>query len=212
MNKLTYPTELTDDLIGQHGRQAAKSLVTRNRIVKSVMSLIQEGGYGAASSSAIAKRAGLTWGAVQHHFGSKDDILEEIIRRSYEVYVLRLRKPALREGSPEQRIALYIAEAWEHYQGEIYLSAIEILMASRGVGRIGSDLAISSTRSVLLEVTKEVFFDAVVADQAFVDVIYSVHCLLTGMLVESALEPETFAPERQLSLLKTQVKSILYAT
>ena len=212
MKKTTYPVELSTELIEQYGRQAAKSLVTRNRIVKAVMSLIQEGGYGAASSSAIAKRSGLTWGAVQHHFGSKDDILEEVIRRSYEVYVQRLRKPALREGTPEQRIGLYIDEAWEHYQGEIYLSAIEILMASRGVGRIGSDLAISSTRSVLLDVTQEVFFDANAGDQAFVDVIYSVHCLLTGMLVESALEPETFAPERQLRLLRAQVKSMLYAT
>ena len=54
------------------GRQAAKSKATQDKIIGAVISLIKESGFAAASSSQIAKRAGITWGAVQHHFGGRN--------------------------------------------------------------------------------------------------------------------------------------------
>ena len=58
--------------VAELGHQAAKSQATRNRVISAVIGIIKEQGFAAASSTRIARRAGVTWGAVQHHFGSLD--------------------------------------------------------------------------------------------------------------------------------------------
>src|SRR3546814_16185085 len=58
------------------GRQAPKTLLAREKIINAVIALIKEGGYANATSSRIDERAGMTWGAAQHHFGAKEDILQ----------------------------------------------------------------------------------------------------------------------------------------
>jgi AcrR family transcriptional regulator len=63
------------------GKQAAKSRRTQDAILNAVIDLINEGGFAAASSTQIARKAGVSWGAVQHHFGNKEEILEAVLEQ-----------------------------------------------------------------------------------------------------------------------------------
>jgi len=60
------------------GRQARKTQRTRARLIEATLGLIREHGFSAATAGRIARRAGVTWGAAQYQFGSKEDILEAI--------------------------------------------------------------------------------------------------------------------------------------
>ena len=42
--------------------------------------LINEGGYGAASVVAVARRAGVATGTLYYHFGSKEELFVEVFR------------------------------------------------------------------------------------------------------------------------------------
>ena len=44
---------------------------------------ILELGYYQASSNAIARRAGVTWGTIQHQFGSREALLLEVIKQGW---------------------------------------------------------------------------------------------------------------------------------
>lgn len=88
--------------------QAQKARATRDKIIHAVVSIIRESGLRAASASAITARAGITWGAVQHHFGGKNDILQAILERAYRVYLERINSPALHQGDLATRIDCYI--------------------------------------------------------------------------------------------------------
>ena len=50
---------------------AARTAETRSRVIEAVIASIGEVGYQRTTSAEIARRAGVTWGAVQHHFGGK---------------------------------------------------------------------------------------------------------------------------------------------
>jgi AcrR family transcriptional regulator len=60
---------------GPRRRHAEPSAETRARILGAVVECISEIGFQRTTASEIAARAGVTWGAVQHHLGDKDGIL-----------------------------------------------------------------------------------------------------------------------------------------
>ncbi len=208
---LSYMTdELSKADIDAMGRQAAKSKATQDKIINAVISLIKEKGYAAASSTQIARRAGVTWGAVQHHFGGKEEILEEVLERSHFQFHQTLSAGRFTTGAPERRVAKYVDAAWYHYQGEEYMATLEILLATRGHGKAANDLSISRSREEHLKLGRRIFHDSGVSDRGLQEVIYIVHCMLTGILIEMALEPKSFDARIYTRHLKTVVMGLLY--
>ncbi len=192
------------------GRQAAKSKATQDKIINAVISLIKEKGFAAASSSQIAKRAGVTWGAVQHHFGGKEEILEEVLERSHLKFQETLSSNSFTTGSATRRVAKYVDAAWYHYQGDEYMATMEILLATRGHGKARNDLSVSRSRQSHLNLARRIFHDSKASDKIMQEVIYLVHCMLTGILIEMALEPESFTPKVYIKRLKTIIAGMLY--
>ena len=47
-----------------------------------MLECIAEQGFQRATASEITRRAGVTWGAVQHHFGGKDGLFEAVLREA----------------------------------------------------------------------------------------------------------------------------------
>ncbi len=48
---------------------------TRSRVVRAALEAILELGYYRASSNEIARRAGVSWGVIQHHFGTREKLM-----------------------------------------------------------------------------------------------------------------------------------------
>jgi AcrR family transcriptional regulator len=60
-------------------RTAAEAAATRESILESARHVFAVGGYAAASLESIAERAGVTRGAVHHHFGDKGALFVEVL-------------------------------------------------------------------------------------------------------------------------------------
>ena len=58
-----------------------KSELTHERLLNSALSLMQEKGAGRLSIQAVAQAAGMTTGAVQHHFPSKAVLMMQVLSR-----------------------------------------------------------------------------------------------------------------------------------
>jgi AcrR family transcriptional regulator len=190
------------------GRQAAKSRRTQDAIINAVIELINEGGYTAASSTQIARHAGVSWGAVQHHFGGKQEILEAVLSRSHETFVERFTDARFARGTLEQRVARFVEGAWQHYQGSEYMATLEILLATR-TRRGGQQPEIRLNHASHLELWRRIFHDVALSDARMQEAIYTVHCLMTGILVETVLEPESFDEKRYLKRLQRIVVGML---
>jgi AcrR family transcriptional regulator len=192
------------------GLQAAKSKATQDKIINAVINLIKAGGFSAASSTKIARHAEVSWGAVQHHFGGKEEILEAVLQRSHLKFHDTLSALRFTRGDADARIAKYVDAAWVHYQGEEYMATLEILLATRAHAAPTKDLAISDSRGDHTALARRIFHDSSATDRTLQEAIYTVHCMLTGILLETVLEPQSFKPRPLISRLKQMLRLILY--
>ena len=95
--------------------------------MSAVVESIAELGFKRSTASEIARRSGLTWGAVQHHFGGKDGILAAVLEDSFNRFAERLADIAS-EGVPlAERVELFVDRAWEHFASAHFRSTFEIL-------------------------------------------------------------------------------------
>jgi AcrR family transcriptional regulator len=97
-----------------------------------VVESIADVGFQRTTASEIAARAGVTWGAVQHHFGGKDGILVAVVEDSFERFAARLADVDAGDLSLEKRVGAFIDRSWEHFGSDHYRSTFEILLNHSG--------------------------------------------------------------------------------
>jgi AcrR family transcriptional regulator len=107
--------------------QAERSARTRARIVCAVVDCVDELGFQRTTASAIAQRAGVTWGAVQHHYGGKDGILAAVLDDTFARFAERFDRFPTALPLP-RRAARFVAHAWAHFGSTHYRSTLEILL------------------------------------------------------------------------------------
>ncbi|WP_157219816.1 TetR/AcrR family transcriptional regulator [Flavisphingomonas formosensis] len=198
------------ELDGEAGLQAAKSRRTRDRILSSTIALIKEGGFSAASSKRIADRAGMTWGAAQHHFGSKDDILRAVIETSHQKFVARFADIPVDGLAIEDRIALLVDRMWGHYQDDIYLAAVEIVMASRDLDRAAARRDLIDRPGIdHLAMMQRIFPELAAEAEGLLDTLIFAHCLLTGLAIQKTVEGPMTRTDRYLAFCKEEMGAIM---
>lgn len=108
--------------------QAERTAATRERIVRAVVESIAEIGFQKTTANEITRRAGVTWGAVQHHFGGKDGILAAVLEESFERFAERLAEVPTEGASLAERVSAFVDIAWAHFGSPDYRSTFEILL------------------------------------------------------------------------------------
>lgn len=93
-----------------------------------VIESISRVGYQKTTAAEIARRAGVTWGAVQHHFGDKDGILLAVLEQSFDHFARCLADFPDDETSLEERVDRFVDRSWEHFSSSLYQSTFQILL------------------------------------------------------------------------------------
>ena len=191
--------------------QAQKARATRDKIIHAVVSIIKESGLSAASASAITARAGISWGAVQHHFGGKNEILQAILERAYRVYLEHINSPALHRGDLGARIDCYIDIIWTHYKSDLYFAFQEILMAHRDT-EMALDLhnfRPAEASALNLEWLENFFHKNEQNQQTISQAIRFAHRFLAGFAVDCTLAPKMPFEQQHLASLKGLLRAQL---
>jgi AcrR family transcriptional regulator len=111
---------------------AERTAETRAKVMDAVVASIAERGFQRTTAAEITRRAGVSWGAVQHHFGDKDGILEAVLEDSFHRFAERLEDVEVEGLDLEARVAVFVARAWEHFGSPHYRSTFEILLSYPG--------------------------------------------------------------------------------
>lgn len=107
---------------------AERTAETRTKVIAAVIDTVAELGYQRTTAQAIASRAGVTWGAVQHHFGGKDELLLAVLEDTFTRFAERMTDIAVAETPLTERVSLFIDRAWEHFRSRHFRTAFEILL------------------------------------------------------------------------------------
>jgi AcrR family transcriptional regulator len=118
----------------QQGNQP-RAQRTRQAVIDETVRYILDEGFAAPSVRRITKRAGVTWGVVQYHFGDLGGLLMAVVDQGISELINVLDGlPAGTAGLPlEQRTRLLLDAAWEAFSSPTSLAALEILISTRAI-------------------------------------------------------------------------------
>lgn len=108
--------------------QAERTAATRARIQAAVLESIEQVGLPRTTAAEIARRAGVSWGAVQHHYGDKRGILIAVLEESTQRFIEHLGQVHVEGRSLPERVSDFVARAWEHFSSAYYRCTVEILL------------------------------------------------------------------------------------
>jgi AcrR family transcriptional regulator len=115
----------------QRQSQAERLAATRRKIVDATIACIDELGFHNTTIQNVAARAGVTVGGVQHHFGSKSQLLQGVLQDSFQTMALDLNH-VLTEGKLlQERVELFVDACWEHCNSPAFQASLQILQGLR---------------------------------------------------------------------------------
>ncbi|GAA1910070.1 TetR/AcrR family transcriptional regulator [Streptomyces durmitorensis] len=109
-----------------------RSRVTRQRLLEAAVACLAESGWAGSTVSVVAERAGVSRGAAQHHFPTREDLFTAAVE-----YVAEQRSTALRE-LPAQDRASVVAALVDLYTGPLFRAALHLWVAASNEPQLGS--------------------------------------------------------------------------
>lgn len=102
-------------------------------VIDETVRYILEEGFAPPSVRQITQRAGVTWGAVQYHFGDLGGLLIAVVDQGFsQLTDILAEVPTAVAGLPiEQRTQVIIDAAWSAFSSPTSMAAIEILVSTR---------------------------------------------------------------------------------
>lgn len=113
--------------------QAQRSEATRAALLDAAIDCLVDDGYSRLTVRKVAARAGVSEGAHWHHFGSKEELVTEALRRLLSRIATELLASE-RTGGPldeHERLGRLFDRLWELHRGELFDAAMEVLLAAR---------------------------------------------------------------------------------
>ncbi|WP_406154340.1 TetR/AcrR family transcriptional regulator [Streptomyces sp. NBC_01023] len=106
------------------GPKQDRSRATRQRLLEAAVSCLAEHGWAGSTVSAVAERAGVSRGAAQHHFPTREDLFTAAVE-----YVAEERSTALRTLPPQDRRTV-VAALVGLYTGPLFRAALHLWVAA----------------------------------------------------------------------------------
>jgi TetR/AcrR family transcriptional regulator, regulator of cefoperazone and chloramphenicol sensitivity len=117
------------------GRRAAVGARTpsgegdsRQRLIDAATACILEQGFYRASSNAIAERAGVSWGVIQYHFGSREALMLAVLQEGTRRLNETLMTAEITGSTVTERVAQYADMLARYYGSPEYLAYSQVLI------------------------------------------------------------------------------------
>lgn len=183
-------------------KRQARGDVTRDRILDAVIECVERGGFASATTHSIAHQAGLSVGALQHHFASKEAVLDAVLEQSAARFADCFEGVEPAKGKLATRVAGFVDRAWLHYGSAFFRGAQEIVLGARR-GADERPAALLASARIADRVWNDWFGDLALGPAEHRDLRRHAFASLTGLALMARFEPDATRLERPLSHLKT---------
>ncbi|EMD23077.1 TetR family transcriptional regulator [Amycolatopsis azurea DSM 43854] len=114
-----------------HRTQAERRAQTRTALLDATIDCLVDLGYARTSVQEICARAGVSKGAVQHHFSAKAELMAAAVEHLTEKLRGRLATSITELPGGSSGVAAAIDLLWEGYSGTLSTAATELWVAAR---------------------------------------------------------------------------------
>lgn len=111
--------------------QAERRTHTRQALLDATFDCLVERGYGSTSTNDIIRLAGVSRGALLHHFASKAELMGEAVDHVFTRCEMEFREAFAALPVEQRTLDRALQELWVIFRGPTFDAAVELLVAAR---------------------------------------------------------------------------------
>lgn len=179
----------------QHPRrtQEERSSATRRAIVDAAIDVLIQHGYTGATYAVIAEKAGVSRGALLHHYASRSDLLLATTDALFDNFVEQIRANAEDVSRSKSTLEAFIDSCWELvFEGRWFYCSLQLIAAARTDEALHDSLVPAIQRlHNALDCIWSGFFHENDLSAGNVDTLLNMTlCLMRGMAVQAVLRDD----------------------
>ncbi|MBN9682016.1 MULTISPECIES: TetR/AcrR family transcriptional regulator [unclassified Corallococcus] len=183
--------------------QAERRESTRRKLLDATIETLVEQGYARLTTVEVAKRAGVSQGALFTHFETKEELLAVAVEHLFPRLIQDFLAGVGARPSGKDRVGAAVDMLWAAYQRPELQAAIELYVAARTSPELQRALAVvdGPHRQNMHRVARELFPDVAATHPDFDDVVELALDAVQGAAVGGAARPSDPAHRRMLDTL-----------
>ncbi|RKH39544.1 TetR/AcrR family transcriptional regulator [Corallococcus sicarius] len=183
--------------------QAERRETTRRKLLDATLEALVEQGYARLTTVDVAKRAGVSQGALFTHFDTKEELLAVAVEHLFPRIIQDFLAGVGARPSGKDRVEAVVDMLWAAYQRPELQAAIELYVAARTDRELQRALAAvdGPHRKNLHRVARELFPDVAATHPDFDDVVELALDAVQGAAVGGTARPTDPAHRRMLDTL-----------
>jgi AcrR family transcriptional regulator len=185
----------------------ARSVVMREKLIETVLDVIYDVGYRSASTPEFSRRAGVSRGALLHHFPARSDIMIAAMEHLLEDGTRQIRGVAVKVAQQQVCLEDFVEFLWQMFSGRFFYISLEFINEARTDAELRDRMfpLVKDFHAALDGIWSEFEKQAEGMPKATRVVLNLTICLVRGMGVQTVLKKD---PEYFRSLLDAW-KSVL---
>lgn len=178
--------------IDKPNKQAARSLKMRERVLSAALDCIFEEGFQKASTTEIVKRAGVSRGAMLHHFPSKEILIAAAIEKLLDDEIEFIRAEAGAYSRKEKSIDDFVDFLWSRFSSRLFMITIDFLSSARTDDRLREAVIPVSLNfhDSLNEIWSQFFHYEKSSPEKVQTLLNTTLCLMRGMGIQTVIRDD----------------------
>jgi AcrR family transcriptional regulator len=195
--------------------QAQRSSETKAALLDATLDLLVESGYKATTTTAVAERAGVSLGALLHHFPTKTDLLTAAIGHAFDRRTAEYRRAMVAVDDAEDKLDATLDLLWSMWTGPTFTAFVELWVAARTDAELAGPLV--AVDREFLQTSQEIYAEYFLGDQARDDddarsSLHLVFSLVTGLAFSDMIDGyHPFASKPVIETFKAMVRASVAA-
>ena len=192
------------------GWQAQKSAATRNLIIEAAIRCFIELGYASTTTTRIARMAGLSRGAMLHHFPSRIDIVRSAVDHLHAKRLNAFRNSIASIPADADRVRLGLRAYWKHVNHPMSVAFFELSVAARTDPELEAILSPAQTAfdEAWYQTALELFPEWQSDRKAFDVALELTRYVMEGMAVNIMTHERTRRHEQVVDYLEEQLRAL----
>ena len=191
--------------------QEMKSARTQTKIMIATLDCIYEIGLHKTSTIKITKKAGVSRGALLHHFPNKEILVSSAVNYLLETEIADIRKVADAYAHEEMTIDDFIDNLWERFSGRLFMITMDFLSVARTDDKLRDAISPISLKfhASLNEIWTQFFTPRGVAEEQVRALLNATLAMLRGMGVQTITRDDKEFYDGMISVWKSTLHGIL---
>ncbi len=190
-------------------KQEERSARMRERILTATLDCIHELGFQNASTTEIVNRAGVSRGAMLHHFPNKEMLIAAAVENLLETEIADLRQIAGAYAHKQLTIDDFVDHLWSRFSGRLFMITMDFLSSARTDEKLAAAIIPVSLNfhDSLNEIWSQFFTYRKTSPQQVQILLNTTLCLMRGMGIQTVVRKDA----EYYDALRSNWKSILHS-